>query len=77
MNIDKNIDLPTELNFTHTALEIIEKLTPGDSVFFKKSDGEKVRRALFTTLFRKKIKDKKFITRYDRQYGGIRIWRSI
>jgi len=76
MKIDKDVPMPTEINYTKTAREIIDTLLPGNSVIFNKVDGEKVRRALFTTLFRNKIKDKKFITRWDRANGGLRIWRK-
>jgi hypothetical protein len=77
MQIDKNVPVPTEINYTKTAREIINTLSPGDSVIFNKTDGEKVRRALYTTLFRNKIKDKQFITKWDRGNGGLRIWRKL
>ena len=73
MKVENNIPLPEEINYTKTALEIIDILKPGESVWFKKPDSEKIRRAVFVTLYRKKISDKKFVTRTEGI--GIRFWR--
>lgn len=75
MKIDTKIPAPIS-NYRKIALEIIEKLKPGESVLFDRIEGDKIRNALNVVLYRNQVKDKKFITRQDRQHGGIRIWRA-
>ena len=60
MNIDTAIPAPIS-NYRKVALEIIEKLKPGESVLFDRVEGDKVRNALNVVLYRNQIKDKKFV----------------
>jgi hypothetical protein len=75
MKIENSIPVP-QTNYRKLAMDIIEKLMPGESVLFDRYEGDKIRNALNVALYRNQVKDKKFVTRQDRANGGIRIWRS-
>ena len=40
-----------------------------------KNNGDKIRNAFASILYKSKIIDKKFVTRFDRKFGAIRVWR--
>lgn len=74
MKIDTNIPAPVG-NYNKIANEIIETLNPGESVLLDKNDGDKIRNAFASIIYKKRIKDKKFVTKMDRNCGAIRVWR--
>lgn len=74
MKIDKDV-LPPAGNYSKIANEIIETLQPGESVLLDKNDGERIRNAFAVILYKKKIINKRFVTRLDRSFGAIRVWR--
>jgi hypothetical protein len=74
MKIDTNIPPPV-INYQKIATELIQTLQPGESTLLDKNDGDKIRNAFASVLYKKKIKDKKFVTRFDRNFGAIRVWR--
>ena len=74
MKIDTNIPPPV-INYQKIATELIQTLQPGESTLLDKTDGDKIRNAFASVLYKKKIKDKKFVTRFDRNFGAIRVWR--
>ncbi len=74
MKIDTNVPPPCG-NYSKIANDIIETLKPGESSLLDKTDGDKIRNAFASILYKKKIKDKKFVTRFDRNCGAIRVWR--
>jgi len=75
MNIETNIPLPTT-NYRQQTIELINSTSKGQSVLFSKPEGEKMRLAISNYLYRNPHVKARFITRYDRSTGGIRIWRS-
>ncbi len=74
MKIDTNVPAPV-VNYQKIAIELIQTLQPGESTLLDKEYGDKIRNAFASVLYKKKIKDKKFVTRFDRNFGSIRIWR--
>lgn len=74
MKIDTNIPAPVG-NYNKIANEIIETLNPGESVLLDENDGYKIRNAFASIIYKKRIKDKKFVTKMDRNCGAIRVWR--
>ena len=74
MKIDKDIEPPL-VNYSKIANEIISNLQPGESTLLDKNNGDKIRNAFASILYKSKIIDKKFVTRFDRKFGAIRVWR--
>lgn len=74
MKIDNDV-LPPVGNYSKIASEIINTLKSGESTLLDKNDGEKIRTALNNYLYKNKLIDKKFITRLDRKFGALRVWR--
>ncbi len=76
MQIDKDV-LPPVGVYKKIAEEIINTLQVGESTLLDKKDGEKIRTAMNSCIYRDKIKLKRFVTRFDRNFGALRVWRVL